>query len=180
VPIKNRQQFLTIITLSAVGLLALDRIVRPPLQKIWSDRAQRIQKYKQQVKEGQTLLQRKNWFKGHWDDIQKSTLPNDPTAAEQELWLGLNRWMDFSGVTLKTVAPTLKQGNDPAFKTLECRIDASGSIDRLSQFLYAMETDKMALRVQSIEMTSQDANGTTIALGVQVSALVLATADVKK
>jgi len=180
VQIKNRQQFLTIITLTAVGLLALDRVVRPPLQKIWQDRAARIAKLQQQVKEGQGLLQRKTWLKGHWEDIQKSTLPNDPTAAEQEMWSGLNNWVTYSGVTLANVAPTLKQGSDPAYKTLDCRIDASGSLAELSQFLYAMETDKMALRVQSIEFTSKDNNGTSIGLGVQVSALILANAEVKK
>ena len=175
-PIKNRQQFLTILTLTAVGLLALDRIVRPPLAKIWDERAARIAKLKRDVKEGKELQQRKNWLRGHWDDIQKSTLTNDTTAAEGQLFSGLNNWVQYSGVQLQNVAPTWKQGNDPAYKTLECRVDASGSLDRLSEFLYAMETDKMALRVQSIELTSKDANGSTIGLGVQISGLVLATA----
>lgn len=178
--IKNRQQFLTILTLVAVGLLAADRIVRPPLQKLWTDRATRIAKLQQDVKNGKMLQQRKNWLRSHWDDIQKSTLPNDPSAADQEFQSGLNNWVQYSGVTLQNVAPTWKQGNDPAYRTLECRVDVSGSLDRLSQFLYAMETDRMALRLQSIEMTSKDANGTSIGLGVQVSALILATADVKK
>ncbi len=178
-PIKNRQQFLTILTLTAVGLLALDRIVRPPLAKIWDERASRIAKLQRDVKEGKELQLRKNWLRGHWDDIQKSSLTNDTTAAEGQLFSGLNNWVQYSGVQLQNVAPTWKQGNDPAYKTLECRVDASGSLDRLTQFLYAMETDKMALRVQSIELTSKDATGSTIGLGVQVSALVLA-ADVKK
>ncbi len=179
--IKNRQQFLTILTLTAVGLLALDRIVRPPLAKIWDERATRIAKLKRDVKEGQGLQQRKNWLRGHWEDIQKSSLTNDTTAAEGQLWSSLNNWVIYSGVVLQNVAPTWKQGNDPAYKTLDCRVDASGSIDRLSEFLYAMETDKMALRVQSIEMTSKDANGGTIGLGIQLSALVLApVGDVKK
>ena len=180
-PIKNRQQFLTILTLTAVGLLALDNIVRPPLAKIWDQRATRIAKLKRDVKEGKELQQRKNWLRGHWEEMQKASLTNDTTAAEQQLFSGLNNWVQYSGVTIQNIAPTWKQGNDPAYKTLECRVDASGSLDRLSEFLYAMETDKMALRVQSIELTSKDANGSTIGLGVQVSALVLANAtEVKK
>ena len=150
------------------------------MARIWDDRAAHIAKLQRDVKEGQGLQQRKNWLRGHWDEIQKSSLTNDTTGAEEQLWSGLNNWVQYSGVSLQNVAPTWKQGNDPAYKTLECRVDASGSLDRLSQFLYAMETDKMALRVQSIEMTSKDANGSTIGLGIQVSALVLATADVKK
>ena len=178
--IKNRQQVLTIVTLVAVGLLAADRIVRPPLQKLWNDRALRIARLQEEVKEGQALQRSKTSLHQHWDDIQKSALPNDQTAAEERFFTGLNNWLQFSGVNLQSVAPTWKQGDTAAYKTLECRVDVSGELPRLSQFLYAMETDKMGLRVQSIEMTSKDANGTTIGVGVQVSALVLTAADVKK
>jgi len=180
VQIKTRQQLLTILTLTAVGLLAMDRIVRPPLQKLWKDRAAQIKTFQDKVKYGLVLEHGRESLHRRWDDLQKSTLPNDPTEAEQALWSGLNRWVEYSGVTLQNVSPTLKQSNDPAYKTLDCRIDASGSLDRLSQFLYAMETDNMALRVQSIELTSKDANGTSIGLGVQISGLILASADVKK
>jgi len=179
VQIKNRQQFLTIITLVAVGLLAADRIIRPPLQKLWKSRSEQIAKLQNQVKYGLVLQHGRDTLHRRWDELQKSTLSNDPTTAEQQLWGGLNNWVQYSGVTLMNVSPTLKQGSDPAYKTLECRIDAAGPLDRLAQFLYAMETDTMALRVQSIEMTAKDANGSTIGLGVQISALVL-TPEAKK
>lgn len=178
--IKNRQQFLTILTLTVVGLLALDRIVSPPLMKLWNDSSKHIVTLKAQVKDGQTKQHNKDALRKRWTDIQAASLPNDTTAAEQELFNGLNRWTQFSGVTIMNIAPTWKQGNDPTYKTLDCRVDASGSLDRLSEFLYALETDPMALKVQSIEMTSKDANGMTINLGVQVSALVLTSTEVKK
>jgi hypothetical protein len=180
VQIKNRQQFLTIVTLTAIGLLAMDRIISPPLTKLWNDRAARIATLQKQVKEGQVTLRRKDYLRSRWAEIQASTLPNDTTAAEQKLFNGINNWVQFSDVAIGNIAPTWKQGSDPAYKTIDCRVDASGSIDRLSRFLYALETEKMALRVQSIEMTSKDPNGVNIGLGVQVSALVLTSTEAKK
>lgn len=177
--IKNRQQFLTILTLTAVGLLALDRIVRPPLQKMWSDRSAQIATLQRKVKEGKYLLSHKESLRSRWDEIQKSTLPNDPTAAEHELNNSLSQWLNFSDVSLSGIAPTWKPG-DAAYKTLEYRVDASGNMDQLSRFLYSLETDNKALRVQSIELTAKDATGTSLALGVQVSGLVLTTPEVKK
>lgn len=179
--IKNRQQFLTIITLAAVGLLALDRIISPPLVKLWNERAKEIKTLRQEVHDGQLLKNRKDDLHRRWAQIQGASLTNDMTAAEQQLWTGLNRWSQFSDVSLGGVVPTWKQGTDPAYKTLECRMDVSGSIDRVARFLYSMETDPMALKVQSIEMSSKDANGTMINMGVQVSALVLTgITDVRK
>ncbi|HWC59464.1 MAG TPA: hypothetical protein VHC44_07195 [Verrucomicrobiae bacterium] len=178
--IKNRQQFLTILTLTAVGLLAVDRIISPPLTKLWKDRQAQIAKLKKDVNEGNLLHRRKDLLHKRWADIQAAALPNDPTAAEQQLFNGLNRWAQFSGITIMNIAPSWKQANDPAYRTLECQVDAAGGLVPLSQFLYAMETDPMALKMQSIEMTSKDANGTVINMGVRMSALVLTGAETKK
>jgi hypothetical protein len=177
VPIKNRQQFLTIITLTAVGLLAMDRIIGPPLMKLWNDRSARIEALKGKVKDGHAMQIRKESFRQRWAEIQTSSLTNDITAAQQQLFSGLNRWTSYSGVSIDSISPTPKQGNDPSYKTVECRVDLSGSIDRLSRFLYSLETDPMALKVQSIEFTSKDATGNTIGMGVQVSALILTGLD---
>ena len=178
--IKNRQQFLTIVTLTAVGLLALDSIVRPPLMKLWNDRAKEIRTLKNQVNDGNREKSQKDFFQKRWAEIQGASLPNDMTAAEQQLYNGLNGWLLFSYANLGGVAPTWRPVNDPAYKILECRVDVSGSIDQLARFLYSLETDPMALKVQSIEMTTKDANGTVINMGVQVSALVLTSTDIKK
>jgi len=180
VQIKNRQQLLTILTLTAIGLLVLDKIVSPPLTKMWNDRSARIATLQKQVKEGEILRHRKDSLRSRWAQIQSGTLSNDTTAAEQQLFAGLNRWSQLSGISIVNIAPTWKQGSDAAYKTLECRVDASGSIDRLSQFMYELETDPLALKVQSVEMTSKDNNGSVIGLGVQVSGLVLTQQEPKK
>ena len=40
--IKNRQQMLTILTLTAIGLLVLDKVVSPPLTRMWNNRSAQI------------------------------------------------------------------------------------------------------------------------------------------
>ena len=171
--IKNRQQFLTILTIVAVGLLVVDRILTPPLVKVWNERAARIKKLREDVKEGELLQRGKISLRAHWAQIQSNTLTNNTTLAEQQLFNGLNRWSQLSGITINTVTPQWKQGSDPSYKTLECRVDASGSIDRLSRFLYELETDRMTLKLQSVELTRTDNDGLVIAMGLQISGLVL-------
>jgi hypothetical protein len=180
VQIKNRQQLLTILTLTAVGLLIADKIISPPLMKLWRQRSARIVMLQQQVKDGEALRRGKESLRSHWAMIQSSALTNNPTLAEQQLWTGLNRWTQLSGVSLDSIAPIGKPGADASYKTLDCRIDASGSLDQLSQFLYALETDPMALKVQSVELTTKDNNGSKIGLGVTVSGLMLTGLEPKK
>ena len=178
--INNRQQLLTILTLTAIGLLVLDKIVTPPLTSLWDKRSRQIVALQKQVKEGDILRHRKETLRGRWAEMQAGSLTNDTTMAEQQLFSGLNRWSQSSGIRIDNIAPQWKQGADASYKTLECRVDASGSLDHLSQFMYSLETDPMALKVQSVEMTSKDNNGSLIRLGVQISGLVLTQQESKK
>src|SRR5207244_4072065 len=118
----------------------------------------RITALRTQVKDGEILRHRKESLRSRWTQLQAGSLTNNTTLAEQQLFSGLNRWSQMSGISIDNVAPNWKPGADASYKTLECRVDASGSIDYLSEFLYALETDPMALKVDSIELTSKNAN----------------------
>jgi len=171
--IKDRQQFLTILTLAVVALFAIDKIIVPPLQNFWHKRAVRIKTLQDEVKDGKWWLGRKDWAHSQWAKIQSSALTNNMTLAQQQFFAGLNHWSQSSGIEVGTITPEWKQGTDASYKTLDCRVEASGSLDRLTQFLYDLERDPMALKLQSVELTSRDNNGTSIAMGVQISGLVL-------
>jgi hypothetical protein len=177
VQIKDRQQLLTIVAIAGISLLALDRIVRPPLMNLWDARNKEIQNLQSEVREGESYRKRKDDIHSRWAQIQAGSLPVNTSLAEQQLYTGLNRWSESSGISVNSITPQWKQGSDAGFKTLECRVDAIGSIDRLSRFLYDLERDPMDLKLQSVELTARDNEGQQLALGVQVSALVLVQKD---
>jgi len=52
-------------------------------------------------------------------------------------------------------------------------VDASGKISAVTRFLYEIEKDPMAFRLENVEISSRDAEGQMLALGLQISALVL-------
>lgn len=176
----NRQKLLTLLTLGAIALLVLDKIVTPPLTKLWNKNATQIANLKTQVQQAETRKRSKESLRRTWAEIQASSLTNDTTMAEGQLMSGLTRWSTMSDVRLDSIVPQWKQGSDASFKTLEYHVDASGSIERLGQFLYDLETDPMALKVQTVELTSKDNNGSVIALGLQISGLVLTGQEPKK
>ncbi len=178
--IKNRQQLLTILTITVIGLLVLDKIISPPLTAMWKERSTRLTNLQNQVKEADRRQRGKDSLRSRWAQIQSSSLTNDTTMAEQQLISGLNRWSQMSGVSLNTITPNWKQGADASYKTIVCRVDASGSIDRISEFLYELETDPMALRLESVEMTSKDNNGSVIGANMEISGLVLTGLEAKK
>jgi hypothetical protein len=107
--------------------------------------------------------------------MRTNTLPASVSAAENEVLKGFERWSQESRISISSIKPQWKQGGDD-FMTLECRADAFGNIQALTRFLYELEKDPLALKVEAVEITTRDNDGQQLTLGLQVSGLQLNTA----
>jgi Tfp pilus assembly protein PilO len=172
VRIENRQQLLAIIAVGVVALLAADRLVFTPLAKLWKSRAAAIVDLRRQVAEGTSLLGRETVVRSRWEQMRKNTLPNNPSLAEQQMLKAFDNWSRQSRVSITSIMPQWKHDADE-YMTLQCRVDAAGDLETLSQFIYDIEKDPMALKVESVELTSRDNSGQQLTLGMQISGLVL-------
>ena len=79
-----------------------------------------------------------------------------------------------AGVNVSGLKPQWKRGSDrDEHQVLECRAEASGSLSSLSRFLYQVEKDPMAMKVDVVDLTTRDTEGRNLTLSLQVSGLVL-------
>jgi Tfp pilus assembly protein PilO len=170
--LKNRQQLLAILAGAAIGLYAADKLLLAPLTNSWNARAKRIEELRKNVKEGRTLLSWETELRGSWDRLRTNTLPRDRSLAEQQMLKAFDRWAQDSRVNITSITPQWKQEADD-YTTLECRVEAAGDLSTVSRFLYDVEQDPMALKMQVIEINARDADGQQLSLGLQVSGLVL-------
>jgi hypothetical protein len=172
VKIKNRQQVLIMSTIAIVAILAADRIIINPLSSLWSARSKRIVELRKKVQAGKRLVGRERSLRTHWDEMRTNTLPANPSIAEQQVLSAFNRWSEDSRVTITSISPQWKHDADE-YTTLQCRVEASGNLNAVSKFLYNMEKDPMALRLETLEISARDNEGQQLAVGLQVSGLVL-------
>ncbi|NOS69061.1 MAG: hypothetical protein HOP33_03940 [Verrucomicrobia bacterium] len=170
--IKNRQQMLMILAATALVLLVGDHLVFSPLVAAWKSRSAEIADLRKQVAKGTDLIKRETTYRSRWENMSTNTLPLNTSLAEQQVLKAFDSWSQESRVGVNSISPQWRRDKD-GYMTLECRVDAVGTISTLSRFLYALEKDAMALRVESLELTSKDKDGAQLALGLQVSGLVL-------
>jgi hypothetical protein len=170
--IENRQKFLGMIALTVLGLLAADRAVVGPLTGWWGKRAREITTLRAQVAEGKALIRRSQAIHGRWDDMRANALTNNPSLAQEQVLKTFVSWAQESGASINGLNPQWKNDSE-AYKTLACRVDASGSLWTLSRFLYDIEKGPIALKVESLELGAHDNDGQQLTLGLQVSGLVL-------
>lgn len=168
----NRQQLLAWVAAGAVALLAADYLVFEPLVRGWKARAAELARLRKQVEDGTRLLERGDSLRARWAFMQQNALTNVPSQAEDQLLKAFENWTRDSRVGVSAVRPQFKRGDDE-HATLECRVDAFGNLGALTRFLYNVEADPMALRLDVVELTARDDRGEQLTLGLQVSGLIL-------
>jgi hypothetical protein len=179
VKIKNRQQLLAIVAGAVVAFFAADKLLLTPLTASWKARATRVAELRKKVEDGRSLLQREQGLRSRWEQMRRNALPNNPSLAEQQVLKAFDRWSQESRVSIMSISPQWKHDADD-YMTLECRVEAAGNLNTVSRFLYDLEKDPMALKLQMVEISARDSDGQQLALGLQVSGLVLTPQEQKR
>jgi Tfp pilus assembly protein PilO len=169
---ENRQKFLLILAVAAVALLAGDYLILTPLQKAWKARSTRITQLEEKIRAGRGVLDREQALRSRWQAMTANTLPKNMSAAEQKLLQAFDEWSRESRLNLTSLNPQWRTDADDHL-TLQCRVEATGDLGTITSFLYSVETDPMAIRVDSLELASRDATGSQVGMTLQVSGLVL-------
>jgi len=170
--IENRQQFLIVLTVGAVALLVGVNFIFQPLSNLWSARSAQIKELHAKVSEGKILAQREAAIRSRWDQMSANVLPANSSLAEQQVLKAFDSWSRATGAEISSVMPQWK--NDSTnYMTLNCRVEASGSLGTLSQFLYNIEKGPAALKLDSVELSAHDNTGQQLTLGLQIRGLAL-------
>jgi Tfp pilus assembly protein PilO len=178
VKIKNRQDFLVMLTIVVVGLFVAVNFVFTPLQAWWAERQAQVRDLRAKVSEGNQLIKREAGIRSHWKDMQANALPASMSQAEQTFLTAMDGWSRNSGATITSLMPQWK--NDSTnYMTLDCRVETSGDLGALSKLIYNIEKGPLAVRLDSVELSSHDTSGQQMTLGLEINGLALLSNDKK-
>lgn len=171
---KSREQLLGIFAITAVLLMVGDKFVFQPLTDSWKARTKDIAELEKQVADGDRLLTRDRAVHDKWAFMRANTLTNEVSLAEGQALRAFERWARDASVTVSGLKPAWKRAaSGEEYQTLECRADAVGSLSSIARFLYQIEKDPMAMKVDVVDLTTRDTDGRNLTLSLQVSGLVL-------
>jgi hypothetical protein len=170
--VENRQQFLIVLVAVGAALLIGNSLIYEPMAKLWTARSKQIAGLIQQVKDGNSLIKREATLRSRWSDMTANSLPSNKSLTENQVVTAFTTWSRSSGADINTIMTQWK--NDSTnYMTFNCRLEASGTMATLSQFLYQVEKGPMALKLDSVELSAHDNIGQQLTLGLQVSGLAL-------
>jgi Tfp pilus assembly protein PilO len=171
--IENRQQLLLVLTVAVGVVYAADQLMIEPLIGWWKTRAKAVAALRAQVREGRLLIQREDGLRGRWDNMRTNTLPANTSLAEQQILKAFDHWSRESGASINSITPQWNIDPSQDYQTLNCRVEATGDLGTLSRFLYDIEKDPMALKLESVELSTRENTGQQLTLNLQISGLVL-------
>jgi Tfp pilus assembly protein PilO len=178
VKIKNRQEFLVVLTIAAFALLVGVNFILEPLGGWWSARQAQIKELRAEVTAGGQLIRRESGIRSRWADMTANALPANTSLAEQKLLTAVDGWSRSSGAEVTSLMPQWKN-ESTNYLTLTCRVETSGDIGSLSKFLYDLENGPMALRLDSLELGAHDKDGQQMTLSTEINGLALLQPDKK-
>lgn len=176
--IKNRQEFLVVLTIAAFALLVGVNFILEPLGGWWSARQAQIKELRTKVDDGSHLLKREAGIRSRWADMQANALPANTSLAEQKFLTAVDGWSRSSGAEVTSLMPQWKN-ESTNYLTLTCRVETSGDLGALSKFIYDLEKGPLALRLDSLELTARDKEGQQMTLSTEINGLALVQLDKK-
>lgn len=170
---KNREKILLITVGVIIGLYVLNVVVFTPIYDYWEARQKKIADLRKTIAEGKMMIRRGDSIEQRWNHMFVNTLSVNPTMAENQLFKAFSGWATASGAVLVGQKPESKDSDDPDYKNEEVRVDVTGNVQQIEQFLYAAESSPLGLKVEELELNSKDDFGNQFALGLTVSGLII-------
>ena len=173
--IPDRQRKLVIFAGSALALLILEYWVRAPLTNLWHAHSLEITRLQQQISDGRRTIKNAPRMARIWAEMQTNALPKDQGQADHDVSAALDGWRIANNIELTSNKPQWKPGatSKDKYSLYEIRLDLVGTLPTLTKFIWELERSPLALRVDSLELTSRDEGGSKISLGLIVSGLRL-------
>jgi len=170
--LKKRERVLLFAAVICLGGWTGDRVVLSPLVKLWKQRSQKITEIKRSLNKGRALIARESDLREQWQEMKRHSLPAEVSVAENQVLQSLSRWSQESRLGVTSLKPRWTQEGQDHMK-MECRAATQGRIEAVARFLYDLERDPLALRVEQIEMAARDDNGRDLTLDVRFTGLLL-------
>jgi hypothetical protein len=173
---KDRKTLLTLLAAAAVGVLALDNLVLKPYVRAWNARSEAIATLDQRITRGGALLDRADAMERKWRQMQDEALAGDRSTGESNVLRAVSGWVRGSGIALNSWTPEWKS-TEPGHELFEIRLGATGDLEEIARFLFELEQDPLAVKVDDLLLAAQDERGRELSMTLRFSGLRLLEAS---
>jgi Tfp pilus assembly protein PilO len=142
---NKREKLLILAAALCVVILLGDKFIISPMLNLWKTRAARIAALEESLNKGTVLTDREETLTQRWQESGLNVTSLRP------------RWID--------------EGQEA--RKLEFSLSATGSMESVVRFLYELERDPLAIRLEDVELATHDEQGREITLSARFTGLIV-------
>ena len=121
-----------------------------------------------------TILVRRG-VEEEWRTYIESNLNSDNSIAEDAVLRAIENWRGDSGILLTSFKPQW-QNHDDRYRTWNVRLVAEGTMREAVEFVHAIESDELPLKIEQLELASREKTGKLVSVSVRFTGLQLGEA----
>ena len=170
---SKRERQIFILTLSVVMIFIIYQFILNP---ILAAREQTLSEKKQlteKIRTASELIKQKEKVSKEWDDRVNNGLSSDVSITESSILNALRIWTQEYGLTLVSVKPERKKGQEGEMKEIIFNLVCSGSMSSVGQFLFQVENTIFPLKITEFQLGSRAEDGREMSLQLKLSAIYL-------
>lgn len=168
----NREKMLLVAAITAVVVLFGDKFIVSPMMDAWKDRSARIEELDAKVTRGRALMENEGSIRKRWALMYHGAIPKMKSVSENQILESVDRWATESRISFTSIKPSWRT-SDKGHLLLECRANGFGDLEKVARFVHALESDPMALKVDTLELSQRDEKGSSLGMNLNFSGLLL-------
>jgi hypothetical protein len=177
--LSKRERQILIWTLSIFMIFVLDRFILEPILDAREQTLSEKQELTKKIQKASDLFKQKNKVSKVWDDRENNGLTSDVSLAESCMLNALRNWTQGYGLTLVSIKPERKKGEEEEMKEIIFNLVCSGSMSSVGQFLFQVENSVYPVKITEFQLGSRAEDGNEMSLQLKLSAIYLSE-DVEK
>ena len=166
--ISQRERLISIAAAGVLGLLALDQIIYTPLATRLDDADMRLRTANTEITEAQGLFGLDLSARRAWKSMAGATLLDNAPAAESQILNRVREWEQSAGLSVTSVKPQ-HVGEEQGYQKINVQMTATGNLQQVSRFLYAVQTATIPVRVSQMDITSRREGADELAMELSLA-----------
>jgi hypothetical protein len=175
VVLSKRERNIGIFTGAAVAILVINYAIVDPLIASKDDVVKQEEQARSLLAEKVNIRKRSMEDGPRWNEISRSGMLKEPSAAESQIYSAVSSWAREAGLN---PPPALKSDRTEKygkyFYKITIRATANGGMEQITRFLWHFQTSTIPVRINEITLSSRKDGVDDLSLQMSISTIYLA------
>lgn len=171
--LSKRERYIALGTLTAVGILVLDRVALTPLMDARQNLKDQIDIAQTKLRESRAAIKTARANRRVWASMRERGLTSrEPSEAEGEVLNNVRQWAQDARMTLSSLKPERVE-KEKDFQKSSIRVTGAGGMSEIARFLWYVQTASIAVQVNELQINARKEGSDDLTVQVLLSTIYL-------